>query len=145
MPPLAALLPIALLAATPAEAQSPRRILSEFGFMGAWSPECRTAPAPNNSRRTTRIGRSGTVTFEEDLGPDFEPNKYVVRNAQRVGRDAVSIRVELNGEHVQDLTVVKDGRRLRTMENVGADGKAVVQNGRVLASNRETPWLTKCR
>jgi hypothetical protein len=147
MPPFAVVLPIALafLAATPAEAQSVRRVLSDFGFIGAWSADCGMPPASGNTRRTARSGRSGLVTFEEDLGPDYEPNKYVVLSALRVARDAVALRVELNGERVQDLTVVKDGRRVRTMENVGADGKAVVKDGRLVANNRETPWLNKCR
>jgi hypothetical protein len=147
MPRFAVLLPVALgfFAAVPAEARSVRSVLSDFGFMGAWSADCAAAPAPSNSRRTARTGRSGLVTFEEDLGPDYQPNKYVVVGAQRLARDTVAIRVELNGERMQDLTVLKDGQRLRTIENVGADGKAVVKDGRLVANNRETPWLNKCR
>src|SRR5687768_15142174 len=111
MPLIAAVLPIALalLAAAPAEAQSTRRLLSDFGFMGAWSADCAMPPSPSNSRRMTRIGRSGTVTFDEDLGPDYQPNKYVVLSAQRLTRESVTLRIELNGERVQDLTMVKDG------------------------------------
>jgi hypothetical protein len=145
MPPLA-IVPIglALLVAAPAQAQSARGVLAEFGFRGEWSADCGQPPGPDNSRRVIS-GSRRSVKFVENLGEDYRPNEYVVVAARRIGRDTVTIQAELNGENVQELTIVRDGRRMRTTANVAADGKSLVKDGVVVASKRETPWLSRCR
>lgn len=132
-------------ATTAAQAQSASSVLREFGFLGDWSVDCRKPPGPDNSRRKAVAARRGAVTFVEDLGEDYLANKYVVRSARRIAGDKVAMRVELNGEITQDITVVKQGGRLRTTDNVNADGKALVKDGVVLSTSGETPWMQKCR
>ena len=96
--------------------------------------------------RTANAGAADApVTFTESFGDDYQPNHYVVLGAKDSGTGGVTLRIQLNGSTLQDLTMVRDGNRVRTMTNRRvSDGKLVVRNGAVWGSGSKTPWLTRC-
>jgi len=120
------------------------KLLKRFGFTGVWSPDCNKPPGPGNSRRSIWIDKQGAVRFKEDLGDEYEPNLYLVLGGKRLGPNRIELQTRLNRQRVLNLTIVKEGARIRTVANVGADGRAVVREGRVLRSGHPTPWLNRC-
>jgi hypothetical protein len=142
---LAASAVLFVLAAGSAQAASNRETLEAFGFFGSWAENCAGPATPSNNHRTAFVSPAGHPTFTEILGPESEPNVYVILRARRVSGDVIRLRIRLNGEIVQDLTMRRDHGRLRTMTNRDAAGGAlVVKNGIVTANGRQTPWLTHC-
>jgi hypothetical protein len=139
-----AALALCLLAAH-AAADSVAATLEAFAFFGTWAPHCDQPASPTNSLRAAFATPDGQVTFTESLGADSQPNVYVVRAATRKGRDTVVLRIELNDQIVQDLTMVRKDGLLRTMTNRQvSNGKLVVSGGIVLGNSQKTPWLSRC-
>ena len=142
---LGAALALCLFAAHPAAADTIRATLEGFEFFGTWAPHCDQPASPTNSLRTALATPDGQVKFTESLGADSEPNVYVVRKATREGPDTVVLRIELNSQIMQDLTMVRSGGLLRTMTNRRvSDRKLVVRDGVVTGSGAQTPWLSRC-
>ncbi len=133
-----------LLLLAPAQAQSTRRVLENFTFFGKWSPHCDQPAGPANSLRNVYVARGGEVQFTESLGAGYKDNLYRVLDAKRIAPDKVVLRIELNGTITQDLTMVKEGGRIRTVANQRTDGQFVVKDGIVLANGNATPWVSRC-
>lgn len=136
---------LCLLVAGASAADTVQTTLKAFDFFGVWSPECDLPAAPGNSLREVTVSAAGQVRFTESLGKDYDPNVYVVLEAKRTAPDTVILRIELNGQTKQDLTIVRAPGRVRTMANQRvADGVFVVKDGVVSANGRETPWMNHC-
>lgn len=130
----------------PARAESVVDTLESFGFFGRWAQDCKMAPALDNSWRTAVPSDDGSARFVENLGGDYRPNVYDIRNATRTGPDTILLRIELNGQTLQDIAMTRSGEQIRTTSNVAViSGVAIVKDGRVVATNRETPWLKRCQ
>jgi hypothetical protein len=130
-----------------AQAASLKDTLSAFGFFGTWAVDCGQPASLTNNYRSAYVSQTGDPVFSESLGSDSEPNIYVILGARRQGKDLIALRVKINGEFEQELTVRKEGNRLRTITNRDLDGrreKYVVRNGEVLSTGGNTPWLTRC-
>jgi hypothetical protein len=141
---LAALLAVIFFAA-PAGAETVRETLDQFGFFGRWAMDCAAPASADNNVRNARISPTGDPIFSESLGGDGEPNTYVILRAKLNGGDTITLRTKLNGEIEQDLTMRRDGTRLRTMINRDVGSRQyVVRNGVVSSTKRETPWLNHC-
>jgi hypothetical protein len=134
-----------LVGSGPAAAETVREALDGFGFSGTWALRCDDPPSPDNNVRVVSVSPGGDPMFAESLGPESDPNIYVIVRARRVNDDTIVLRVKLNGEIDQDLTIQRDKNRIRTMDNREiATGQYVVKNGVVASNKRETPWLTHC-
>jgi len=138
-------LAVTALGTVPAQAETARETLDQFGFFGTWAVRCGQPPAPDNvTRRALPAAKKG-VSFTETLGQDSQPNTYSILSAKRAGGDSIVIRTKLNGEIEQDLTIRKEDNRVRTMQNREVDtGDFVVKDGIVDSNQSETPWLTRC-
>jgi hypothetical protein len=129
----------------PADAETLVQTLEHFGFFGRWAIDCGEPPSPDNTVRTTRILPTGDPAFSESLGGEGEPNSYVILGAKPVSADTITLRIKLNGESMQDLTIHRRDNRLRTIANREAGTrKYVVRKGTVVATGHATPWLSRC-
>jgi hypothetical protein len=129
----------------PANAETLVQTLEHFGFFGRWAIDCGEPPSPDNTVRTTRILPTGDPAFSESLGGEGEPNSYVILGAKPVSADTITLRIKLNGEYQQDLTMHRQDDRLRTLSNREVDTRAyVVRKGVIAATGQATPWLTRC-
>jgi hypothetical protein len=118
--------------------------LGTFGFFGMWATNCHEPASPSNNLRSAFISTNGDAMFTESLGPDSEPNIYMVLRATRRGDDTIVLRTKLNGE-IQQLVMQMDGDRMRTVSNrrIGSR-KYIVRNGRVVSNGHATPQLIHC-
>jgi hypothetical protein len=106
---------------------------------------CDEPASPTNNVRNARLSPTGDPIFNESLGSAGEPNSYVILRAKRVGADTIVLRTKLNGEIVQELTMHRQGDRLRTITNRDiASGDYLVRKGTVVSAKQDTPWLTRC-
>ena len=129
-----------------ADAQSAGSVLEDFGFFGRWAPDCSKPPGPDNSTRQTMVTSADEVRWTEDTGSRASRNRYRVIEAERLAPDKIRVRIELNGAILEDLVVVKEGGKVRTMSNkMIENGQYLVADGIILSIGRPTPWMTKCR
>jgi hypothetical protein len=139
---LAALVSIAFL--PPANAQSMRSVLEDFGFFGNWAINCASPATLANSRRHAFITRGGEIHFTESFGHKIKQNVYTVFGARRIAPDKILLRIQLNGKDMQNLTMQKDNSRLRTIFNERENGEFLVRDGVILSNGQPTPWLSPC-
>ena len=128
-----------------ASAETIRETLESFGFFGTWATRCDEPASPGNNVRIAAVSVAGDPVFTESLGENSEENVYVILGAQRLGDDAIALRIKLNGTNEQELVMRRAWGRIRTFSNRdGRGGRAIVANGIVKSSGRATPWLTRC-
>lgn len=136
---------LCLLLAQALAAATVRETLERFEFFGRWAARCDKPALPDNSLRTVYVRPDGRIEFTESLGGGYEPNTYAVIEARVTKADTVLLLIDLNGETRQDLTMRRNGGRIRTINNRrSADGTFVVKNGIVTATGQPTPWLSHC-
>ncbi len=128
-----------------AQAQPAAGILNAFGFFGSWAVQCGAPPSPANVvLSVTWTGRE-PVEYSETPAPGRVGNRYRVVSAQMPNATTLLLQVQLNDRDFENLTIARYGdSAIRTMANQTSRG-FLVQNGVVLASGQQTPWLRKCR
>lgn len=142
---LAAIVAVIFFTSPPAGAETLIQTLESFGFFGRWAIDCNAPSSPDNTVRTSRILPTGEPAFSESLGGEGQPNSYVILRVKPAGADKITLRIKLNGEYRQDLTMHRQDNRLRTITNREVDTrKYVVRNGAIVANGHATPWLTRC-
>ena len=126
-------------------AEVSRDVLERIGFFGTWAIDCNAPSSLDNVTRTAVVRSTGDATFTENLGPDSEPNSYVILRTRQLGPSEVALRIKLNGEREQELIMRVDDGRIRTISNRDLKtGRYLVKNGSVRGTGTETPWLTRC-
>jgi hypothetical protein len=118
--------------------------LEEIGFFGTWAIRCDAPASLENVVRSAYVSAAGEPGFSEDLGSDLPENTYRILAAQRDGDNQIVLEIELNAQIKQRLTMVVDGNRIRTLTNTLPDGRELVHNGIVTATDNRTPWLNRC-
>jgi hypothetical protein len=142
---LAAVAAVIFFSAPPAIAETVTQTLESFGFFGRWAIDCRAPPSADNTVRTARVSATGEPIFSESLGGTGEPNVYVILRAKTIDASTVRVRIKLNVEYKQDLTMHRRDGRIHTITNREVDnGKYIVRRGVVVSTGQATPWLTRC-
>lgn len=123
-------------------------VFRDFGMFGTWAVDCSQPPSPANPRVTDVMESSGSVSENQDLGPDFAVNRYSVVAAERASREHMAIEVifQPGTEHEQrqKLTLLIRKNTRRTMFNQPEGEAARVKDGVALARGIKTPVLKKC-
>jgi hypothetical protein len=136
---------LSLIQSAAASPTSIRQTLEGFDFFGTWAVSCERPPAPDNVIRTVYVTTNGQIEFSETFGEDYEPNIYGVLAADTYPHDTIVLRVDLNGEIRQRLTMRRKDGRIRTVTNQNLeDGSFVVRNEAVAKTGQATPWLSHC-
>jgi hypothetical protein len=142
---LAAVTAVVFFSAPPAIAETVTQTLEAFGFFGRWAIDCSAPPSAANTVRTSRVSATGEPIFSESLGGTGEPNVYVILRAKTIDADTIRVRIKLNGDSRQDLTMHRRDDRIHTITNREvATGEYVVRKGVVVSTGQATPWLTRC-
>jgi hypothetical protein len=142
---LAAVAAVIFFTASPAVAETLTQTLEAFGFFGRWAIDCDAPPSPSNTVRTARVSPTGEPTFSESLGGTGEPNAYVILRAKTIDANTIRVRIKLNSEYKQDLTMHRRDNKIHTISNREVDtGEYIVRKGVVVSTGQPTPWLTRC-
>lgn len=142
---LAAIAAVIFFSAPPAVAETLTQTLEAFGFFGRWAIDCSAPPSAENTVRTARVSLTGEPIFSENLGGTGEPNAYVILRAKTLDANTIRVRIKLNGEYKQDLTMHRRDDRIHTITNREVDtGEYIVRRGVVVSTGQAPPWLTRC-
>ena len=100
---------------------------------------------PGNPHLITSVLRTGGVELRNKLGAEYEDNVNIVLEARSLGPDRVWIKSQLNNNEMREWEVMRQGGRILTMVNRKPDGTLITKDGVVVASNKPTPWLNRCK
>ena len=143
---LPAFLAAALAAAGAASAQSPAETLAQFGLLGRWSRDC---------SQPSRIVPH--VTFERVAGGtgaqyrmDYVASSFVnpIDNVRVLTSSTIALRILPGADEkdgvANDLVILREGRRYRTISSVGGNGKVHIRDGILVARGEPSPWNDRC-
>jgi hypothetical protein len=125
-------------------------VLRDAGMMGTWASDCAAGPSKNNWH-VTYYGSGGVARRRSDRGPAEAGLDGAVDAAMR--QSPTLLRMKLrnddpnwgtqNGESYDVIVEIASGYR-RTLQSVGSNGVAYIQDGR-LRDGQPSPMLTRCR
>jgi hypothetical protein len=148
-----------LLLAAPADAQQGGRglgsditapsgdvagLFKQFGLTGNWSIKCLDT-TPGN----------WDIRFVEQRGKLFQvhsngraENRYEILEASQLAPDRLRVRVRFTNSEADEIQtlewVIRDGR-VRTYSNISEKRGPVVTDGVIVGTQRETPWIERCK
>jgi hypothetical protein len=130
-----------------ASAQSPARIIRNFGLLGTWADNCRENAGPSNPYAIFSVTSRGTIELRNDFGPDYEDMLYRIVDARPIGHFRLSLRQLLvtDDQIALDNVMMKAADKIRVWSSQGADGTSYVQYGSMPSANdQETGWMERC-
>jgi hypothetical protein len=138
----------ALVAAADARPVSVTRIYRALDLYGTWAPNCAETPSPDNPRVHVAESERRAVLEEDDFGPAYEVNRYVIVAARRMSGHRLALDVlfqQADSEPQRQLIVMRlEDRTRRTMFTATADEPPRVKDGIAVAVGKPTPLLNKC-
>ena len=140
----------AALMVSAADAQQPTSqastVMQDFGLTGKWAVDCSQPPSGNNPHVSFTV-REGQTRRTTDAGPSLRQGSVVIVDAKRLDRSTIVVREQSDSPGVPtvDITIIRDDGRTRSLASQRVDdGSFLVKDGIVIASGRETPWLSRC-
>jgi hypothetical protein len=136
-----------VLSMSPASAESPVKVLDEFGLYGTWADDCNADPSPTNPYAIFQLTSRGNVELRHDFGPLYDEMVYRIVEAQRLSYYRLALRQLLTSDDQIALNVVmmKSNDRIRVWSSHGTDGTTFVENGEIpAAKDQETGWMMRC-
>jgi hypothetical protein len=131
-----------------AKPSSPAHEFRHFDLFGLWASNCGEAPSPDNPRVTVGNGPQGVVFEQDQFGPDYEVNRYVIVAAKRMSHRRLALDAlfqQGDAEPLPQLIIMQiENRTRRTLFTGGADEPPRVKDGIAVAIGKPTPLLTKC-
>src|ERR1051325_3518624 len=80
-----------LLAASAPAAETAEALFSQFDLYGSWAVRCDRPASPVNPHVTIAAISAGVLTEEQNTGPDFQLNTYLIAKAERVDPTSLSV------------------------------------------------------
>jgi hypothetical protein len=141
---------VALLLALPisAQAQSVQDVFRSFGLIGVWASACNQPPDIESGNPQAIYARSSSdaVMLTYDYGARHRAAVYTIVSAQPAARDQVSyVEERLHDKARLTVTVLKARDQISVVSAVGPDGRAFVENGRIVATGQPTPQQVRCQ
>jgi len=139
---------LALLASSPALAETPWQVYVRAGLTGTWTASCATTPSVQNMWYVTREDEGGKVFRISYRGPNTLSGTSLIDRAEVL--DATRVRLhELSrepGQQAVGFTIVLEQApgRMRVLDSIRDDGTVLARNGVNVASGQPTRWLEKC-
>jgi hypothetical protein len=144
----AAVILFLILAASAGAAETAEALFSQFDLYGNWAVRCDQPASPMNPHVTIAAISAGVLTEEQNTGPDFQLNTYLIATAEKV--DPTSLRVHVlfragTGDQVGQTIIWRVANKTRrTLFNQLDGGKVLVRDGVVVTTGSHTPLLHKC-
>jgi len=138
----------------PAVAGSVAETMAGAGLLGSWAVDCAARPAPANPHLEFAAGKEGDVIRHLTFGPGTSELTAAVRSVERQGNDTVHLRevytagvgsAEIGSSYEEWGILAPDHRHYRSVGSIGAGGHEYLKNGIVVASGKESVWMTKCK
>lgn len=114
--------------------------IANFGLVGTWSPFCSSPPSVQNLRLVFTAPADGAAVFHVIATRDVTVQ---VKSAEILPNDQIHLNYSNNNADV-DVIMMKQGGKIRTMQNHSSDGKLNVTDGVVARTGENTPWYEKC-
>lgn len=128
--------------------QSVTELLRQFDLLGNWAVNCGLAAAPDNPHVAVLSPVSGPAIEIHDLGPELEPNRYVIASVSRASIDVLSLKALVwpgtSEQQIDDLVLVVGEGTRRTISN-RPEGRTLSVRAGINQNGKETPLLHKCR
>src|ERR1043165_1704857 len=80
-----------ILAASAAAAETAEALFSQFDLYGSWAVRCDQPASPMNPHVTIVAISAGVLTEEQNTGPDYELNTYLIATAKKIDPTSLSV------------------------------------------------------
>ncbi len=144
----AAAILILILAVSAAAAETAEALFSQFDLYGSWAVRCDQPASPMNPHVTIAAISAGVLTEEQNTGPDFQLNTYLIAKAEQVDPTSLSVyalfRAGTESQVGQKIVWRVVNRTRRTLFNQLDGGRVLVKDGVVVSTGGHTPLLRKC-
>lgn len=137
-----------ILVASVAAADTAEELFTQFDLFGSWAVRCDQPASPMNPHVTIAAISSGVLTEEQNTGPDFQLNSYLIATAEKVDPTSLSVHALFRagtGDQVGQKIVWRIASKTRrTLFNQLDGGRVLVKDGVVVSTGGSTPLLHKC-
>jgi hypothetical protein len=113
----------------------PVQVFQEFGLLGAWSPDCRREPSPDNPRVIWRVV-NGTIVHTVTLDGRNLALVDTVGSARIVGEGLIRFTSIRHDRVALTVTLRMREGRIRTVRSEGPDGQVYYDHERELATGK---------
>ena len=131
-------------------AAQPWAVMVQFGWAGSWAQDCGSAARPGNWHVDYLGLPSGQATRRMMRGDETRSSR--IERVEALGRNRLLVRErygfgwgEFAGmEKNYVLQFTDDHRRYRSVHSEIGDGREFIEQGRMVATGQESPWVEKC-
>ena len=136
-----------LLAAAPvlADESSVPSTLRQFGLLGTWAIDCGHAASADDEYSIYAVSASGEATLSYSRGEPYRDIVYLIRTAEQLAPDRLSLQVLHMPERVPvDLVLLKETGSLRVWSSHTPDGRMLVMGGVITGNGKQSPRFKRC-
>jgi hypothetical protein len=119
--------------------------LRQFGLLGNWAIDCKHAASADNEYSIYAVSAAGEATLSYSRGEPYRDIVYVIRAAERVAPDRLSLQVLHMPERVPvDLVLLKEAGAIRVWSSHTPDGRMLVMGGVITGNGKDSPRFKRC-
>jgi hypothetical protein len=138
-------------AQVPAATADTWHVMVQFGWTGSWAQDCGSAARPGNWHVDYSGLPSGEAIRRMLRGDETRSSR--IERVEALGRNRLLVRErydrgwgEFTGtEKNYVLQFTDDHRRYRSIHSEIGDGREFIEQGRMVATGQESPWVEKCQ
>jgi hypothetical protein len=130
-----------------AHAQTVEETFQKFGLLGIWASACNQPPDLDSGNPHTiyAVSSSGEIILTYDFGTKRHSAVYTIVSAVQTGSDRVSYTEERFPDKARlNVTVIKAKDKISVLSSVAQNGKAFIENGKIVGSGQPSQTQTRC-
>ena len=136
---------LSMLAAFPARANPDADLVTAFGLIGVWAPDCAAQPSEHNPQLTFLIARDGTPQRRLLMRLGYRDGQFDMTEVRRSADNQLAYRDKRTGEATWfEVVLQKTGDGLQTLGSKDANGNALVRDGKFVESGKPTLVFHRC-
>jgi hypothetical protein len=140
-----------LAAASAAQADTVKGVFEKYNLLGTWAWDCSKPAAPQNLYYVNRAIDDGHVQRDSMSGPETRTWYATIDKATPTGPNEVTVSGFVTGrfaggeqEAAQTDGVWRVEKNRMVAWAASLKGKPLVANGKIVGTDRASPWLYKC-
>jgi hypothetical protein len=119
--------------------------LRQFGLLGTWAIDCARPASADDEYSVYAVSASGEATLSYRRGEPYRDIVYLIRKAEPVASDRLSLQVLHMPERVAvDLVLLKEAGSLRVWSSHTPDGRMLVMGGVITGNGKDSPRFKRC-